>query len=172
MWKRGDTIEGRTLYKGGHYLRKYGISCLRENQGLSNDKHLAIQYCRNFFINVISPDHRLLHSRLHIEVCLKKRRIGWFCFDAFLFLHSYVDDVLASTFGPRHRLGLRFWAGVLQHPQIWNLNFKIDILFSSSTTKLCESRIFCLFTFWVFFTDKSFTLISKHTHECQYHSLY
>ena len=24
--KRGDTILGRTLYKGGHYLRKYGIS--------------------------------------------------------------------------------------------------------------------------------------------------
>ena len=23
--KRGDTIQGRTLYKGGHYLRKYGI---------------------------------------------------------------------------------------------------------------------------------------------------
>ena len=93
----------------------------------------AIQYYRNFFINVISPDHRLLHSRLHIEVCLKKRRIGWFCFDAFLFLHSYVDDVRASTFGPRHRLGLRFWAGVLQHPQIWNSKFKIHISFSSSS---------------------------------------
>ena len=25
LWKRGDTIQGRTLYKGGHYLRKYGI---------------------------------------------------------------------------------------------------------------------------------------------------
>ena len=25
MWKRGDNIQGRTLYKGGHYLRKYGI---------------------------------------------------------------------------------------------------------------------------------------------------
>ena len=25
MWKRGDTIQGRTLYKGGHYLRKYGM---------------------------------------------------------------------------------------------------------------------------------------------------
>ena len=24
MWKTGDTIQGRTLYKGGHYLRKYG----------------------------------------------------------------------------------------------------------------------------------------------------
>ena len=23
--KKGDTIQGRTLYKGGHYLRKYGI---------------------------------------------------------------------------------------------------------------------------------------------------
>jgi hypothetical protein len=22
--KKGDTIQGRTLYKGGHYLRKYG----------------------------------------------------------------------------------------------------------------------------------------------------
>ena len=27
---------------------------------------------------------------------------------------------------------------------------------------------FCLFTFWVFFTDKSFKLISKYTLECQY----
>ena len=54
----------------------------------------------NLFINIISPDHRLLHSRLHIGVCLKKRRIGWFCFDAFPFLHSYVDGVQASTFGP------------------------------------------------------------------------
>ena len=26
FWKRGDIIQGRTLYKGGHYLRKYGIS--------------------------------------------------------------------------------------------------------------------------------------------------
>ena len=25
LWKRGDTIQGRTLYKGGHYLRKYGM---------------------------------------------------------------------------------------------------------------------------------------------------
>ena len=24
LGKRGDTIQGRTLYKGGHYLRKYG----------------------------------------------------------------------------------------------------------------------------------------------------
>ena len=23
--KRGDIIQGSTLYKGGHYLRKYGI---------------------------------------------------------------------------------------------------------------------------------------------------
>ena len=27
--KKGDTIQGRTLYKGGHYLRKYGRSGLR-----------------------------------------------------------------------------------------------------------------------------------------------
>ena len=24
LWKRGDSIQGRLLYKGGHYLRKYG----------------------------------------------------------------------------------------------------------------------------------------------------
>ena len=24
LWKRRDTIQGRTLYKGRHYLRKYG----------------------------------------------------------------------------------------------------------------------------------------------------
>ena len=26
FFKKGDTIQGGTLYKGGHYLRKYGIS--------------------------------------------------------------------------------------------------------------------------------------------------
>ena len=26
LWKRGDTIQGRTLYKGRDYLRKYGTS--------------------------------------------------------------------------------------------------------------------------------------------------
>ena len=30
LWKRGDTIQGRTLYKGGHYLRKYGSFFIRE----------------------------------------------------------------------------------------------------------------------------------------------
>ena len=25
LGKRGDSIQGRLLYKGGHYLRKYGI---------------------------------------------------------------------------------------------------------------------------------------------------
>ena len=25
FFKNGDTIQGGTLYKGGHYLRKYGI---------------------------------------------------------------------------------------------------------------------------------------------------
>ena len=33
--KRGDTIQGRTLYKGGHYLRKYGIW---DFQGFENSK--------------------------------------------------------------------------------------------------------------------------------------
>ena len=26
FFKKGDTIQGGTLFKGGHYLRKYGIS--------------------------------------------------------------------------------------------------------------------------------------------------
>ena len=25
FFKKGDTIQGGTLFKGGHYLRKYGI---------------------------------------------------------------------------------------------------------------------------------------------------
>ena len=25
LFKKGDTIQGGTLFKGGHYLRKYGI---------------------------------------------------------------------------------------------------------------------------------------------------
>ena len=45
---------------------------------------------------------------------------------------------------------------------------KTVISFSSSNTQFYESRIFCLFTFWVFFPDKSFKLISKYTQKCQY----
>ena len=29
--KKGDTIQGGTLFKGGHYLRKYGISFSFQN---------------------------------------------------------------------------------------------------------------------------------------------
>ena len=46
--------------------------------------------------------------------------------------------------------------------------FPTIISFSSSNTQFYESRIFCLFTFWVFFPDKSFKLISKYTQKCQY----
>ena len=42
-------------------------------------------------------------------------------------------------------------------------HFSICISFSSSNTRFYESRIFCLFPFWVFFPDKSFKLISKYT---------
>ena len=31
--KRGDSIQGRTLYKGGHYLMKYGTLCLNPVTG-------------------------------------------------------------------------------------------------------------------------------------------
>ena len=46
------------------------------------------------------------------------------------------------------------------------------ISFSSSNTQFYESRIFCLLTFWVFFPDNSFKLISKYTQKCQYNLLY
>ena len=46
------------------------------------------------------------------------------------------------------------------------------ISFSSSNTQFYESKIFCLFSFWVFFPDKSFKLISKYTQKCQNNSLY
>ena len=35
-------------------------------------------------------------------------------------------------------------------------------------TQFYESRIVCLFTFWIFSTDKSFKLISKCTQKCQH----
>ena len=47
-----------------------------------------------------------------------------------------------------------------------------NISFSSLNTQFYESRIFCLFTFWVFFPDKSFKWIPKYTQKCQYNSLY
>ena len=42
-----------------------------------------------------------------------------------------------------------------------SLRFISNISFSSSNTQFYESQIFCLFTFWVFFPDKSFKLILK-----------
>ena len=52
------------------------------------------------------------------------------------------------------------------------VDLKPKILFSSSNTQFYESWIFCLFTFWVLFQDKSFSLISKYIQKCQYNSLY
>ena len=34
LGKRGDSIQGRTLYKGGHYSRKYGMLILRREPTL------------------------------------------------------------------------------------------------------------------------------------------
>ena len=49
---------------------------------------------------------------------------------------------------------------LLQSIQNKNLKiYKKTILFSSLNTQFYESRIFCLFTFWVFFPDKNFKLI-------------
>ena len=57
------------------------------------------------------------------------------------------------------------------HFENW-LSKHIFISFSSSNTQFYESRIFCLFTFWVFFPEKSFEFISKYTQKCQYNSLH
>ena len=53
-----------------------------------------------------------------------------------------------------------------------NNKFLMNISFSSSNTQFYESRILWLFTFWVFFPDRGFKLISKYTQKCQYNSLY
>ena len=50
-------------------------------------------------------------------------------------------------------------------------NFQLFISFSSSNTQFYKSWIFCLFTFWVFFPNKSFRLISKYNQKCQYNTL-
>ena len=46
------------------------------------------------------------------------------------------------------------------------------ISFSSLNTQFYDSRIFCLLTFWVFFSDKSLKFISKYTQKCKYNSLH
>ena len=46
----------------------------------------------------------------------------------------------------------------------FHCHLMLFISFNSSNTQFYESRIFCLFTFWVFFPDKSFKLISKYVH--------
>ena len=36
FFKKGDTIQGGTLFKGGHYLRKYGSSLNRTKLKVKN----------------------------------------------------------------------------------------------------------------------------------------
>ena len=38
FFKNGDTIQGGTLFKGGHYLRKYGIFALKSLQNKNDVK--------------------------------------------------------------------------------------------------------------------------------------
>ena len=67
----------------------------------------------------------------------------------------------------------QFWAQIVGHaptpktaqPLLTNISF------CSSNTQFYESWIFCLFTYWVFFPDKSFKWVSKYTQKCQYYSL-
>ena len=57
---------------------------------------------------------------------------------------------------------------------VWSFFSEHTILyisFSLSSTQFYKSGIFCLFTFWVSFPDKSFQLISKYTQKCPYNSL-
>ena len=35
FFKKGDTIQGGTLFKGGHYLRKYGINGKKYHEAAS-----------------------------------------------------------------------------------------------------------------------------------------
>ena len=59
---------------------------------------------------------------------------------------------------------------VLRFDMLPDFNVKFLILcisFSSSNTQFQEFQIFCLFTFWVYFPDKSFELTSKYTQKCQ-----
>ena len=46
------------------------------------------------------------------------------------------------------------------------------VLLCSLTSQFYESWIFCLFTFWVFFQNKNFELMSKYIQKCQYNLLY
>ena len=58
---------------------------------------------------------------------------------------------------------------LIKYQLLWtDLNCKKYISFSSSNTQFYKWRIFCLFTFSVFFPDKSFELISKYKQKCQF----
>ena len=100
--------------------------------------------------------------------------------------NSFCEKVLIHS-DPKVRIPFGNWWGkpiqFLQYDLFWKIMFSdrasydisrffSNISFSSSDTQFYESRFFCLFTFWVFFPDKSFKLISKYTQNCQYNSLY
>ena len=63
FFKKGDTIQGGTLFKGGHYLRKYGkVKSLSENLIFAStnpqyDKRLFIELPAQY-MKIPSSEHR------------------------------------------------------------------------------------------------------------------
>ena len=64
-------------------------------------------------------------------------------------LLAFFSDIFIS--GKKVVISAERWQHFCQK---WNISF------SSSNTQFYESRIFCLFTFWVFFPDKSFKTLN------------
>ena len=54
FFKKGDIIQGRKLFKGGHYLRKYGI-CILHNviDTYTTYKDITISVCDKEIVSLI-----------------------------------------------------------------------------------------------------------------------
>ena len=65
FFKKGDTIQGGTLFKGGHYLRKYG----NHIQWIYWAKGLAIIWTISY------PNRPLCTAALFLELERRRRRV-------------------------------------------------------------------------------------------------
>ena len=66
FFKKGDTIQGGTLFKGGHYLRKYGML-------LNNGDHIFLLY---HVVN-IRPTKILQNSDFESHFSVSKMKNQW-----------------------------------------------------------------------------------------------
>ena len=114
FFKKGDTIQGGTLFKGGHYLRKYGIHlyispCIDIRKVFFRIKWMQVhslwswpkRLVSQFFCGIYKKVVSLTNKNINIYVRIRRRSLscthhnqGWF-----MFAIHVLKDLFRTQFG-------------------------------------------------------------------------